>query len=319
MLTRDTDTRTVTLVDIPAIRRLVDKGIVLDNELEFTRSDYSANSAFISTVLLPQRGVYTLIARADKQQAVGQFRLKPDDQNARVAYVAPSPEPNGDDTAWLHVLDAMAREAGKHGAHTLLAEVEECSPVFETMRNAGYAVYARQEIWMRPAGEYPTYSRSIELTEETFNDALGVQSLFANTVPSLVQQYAVPSADMPGLVYRRNDRTSAYIAYTEGKNGIYLLPYLHPDIMSDAPAIFEAALRQISRSRKLPVYVCVRRYQDWMMEALAELAFEPVTQQAVMVKHIAAGVRHACFTPLYRQLEKAPGSVKNHPFHYRDW
>jgi hypothetical protein len=320
MPTRDNDARAVTLVDIPTIRRLVDKGVILDNELEFTRVDYSANSALISTVLLPQRGVYTLIARADKQQVVGQFRIKPDDQNARVAYIAPTPNLESDDnTAWLYVLDAMAREAGKHGAHALLAEVEECGSLFETMRYAGYAVYARQEIWMRPGGDYPTYGRAVELTDETFSDALGVQSLFANTVPGLVQQYAVPPADMQGLVYRQKDRTSAYIAYTEGKDGIYLMPYLHPDVMSEAPVIFEAALRQISKSRKLPVYVCVRRYQEWMMEALAELSFEPLTQQAMMVKHITAGVRHACFTPLHRHLEKAPGSAKNHhPFHYWD-
>lgn len=307
MTIRDTDTRAASLVDIPLVRRLIDQGAVLDSELEFTRD---ANGALVSSILLPQRGLCTLIARAGKQQVVGQFRLRQDDPVAHIMYIAPYLEANADDTAWLHVLDAMAREAGRHHAHALLAEVDENGSLFETMRTAGYAVYARQEIWVRYPGEYQTFDEPITLTEETEADALGIQSLLNNTVPSLVQQYSTPHAAMTGLVYRKRDRVEAYIAYSEGKHGVYIIPYLHPDVMSEATAILDAALRQIGRAQRLPVYVCVRRYQDWIMEVLAELRFEPCAQQAVMVKHITAGVRHATFAPLQAQLEHAPSSAK---------
>lgn len=307
MPTHDTDTRAASLVDIPLVRRLIDQGTVLDSELEFTRD---LNGALVSSILLPQRNLYTLVTRSDKQQLVCQFRIRPDDPNAHIMYIAPRLAPEGDDTVWLHALDAMAREAGRHNAHALLAEVDENGPLFETLRTAGYAVYARQEIWLRPVGDYPSYGVPVELTEETEADALSVQSLLTTTVPSLVQQYASPNAEMMGLVYRREDRVDAYIAYSEGKHGIFVIPYLHPDILSEAPAIIDAALNSIPRTNKLPIFVCVRRYQDWIMEALAELRFEPVAQQAVMVKHLTAGVRYANFASLQHQLEQVPSSAK---------
>lgn len=310
MPTRDIDTRSVGLVDIPLVRRLIDQSTVLDSELAYTRDTHDPNGTLISSILLPQRSLHTLVTRAQNQQVIGQFRIRSETQNAHIVYVAPSINGQGEDTAWLHVLDAMAREAGKDGAHALLAEVDEQGRLFETMRTAGYAVYARQEIWGRQPGDYTQFDEGIELVEETEADAYPVQTLLTSTVPSLVLQYAIPPADMPRLIYRDDKRIVAYIAYSEGRHGVYMIPYLHPDIISDAPAVIEAAIRRIPRTSRVPVFVCVRRYQDWILEALAEMRFEPQAQQAVMVKHIAAGVRHPSFAPLHQQYERVPKPVK---------
>jgi hypothetical protein len=306
MPARDTDIRAVKLVDLPMMRRLVDKCIVLDSELILTRE----SNGLISSLLLPQRGVYTLVARNDKQQVAGQFRLKHDDTHARIVYLAPCMNADSDDTTWLHVLDAMAREAGKLGAHALIGELEESSPLFETMRTAGYAVYVRQEIWRREAGTPFADVPPFELTQATDDDVLGVNALFSSTVPSLVQQYAAPPSEMPGLVYRMDGRVCAYIAYSEGKHGIYLIPYLDPKVLPEADILLESALRMIPRTAKVPVYIAVRRYQDWVSNALMDLGFQVHLQQAVMVKHISAGVRHAQFAPLHAQLEEATRPIR---------
>jgi hypothetical protein len=241
---------------------------------------------------------------------MGQFRLRGDDQNAQITCIAPRLDDEADDTAWLHMLDAMAREAGKHNAHALIAEVEEESSLFETMRTAGFAVYARQEIWRRQPGDYLPVDELVELTEQTEADVPGIQSLFASTVPSLVQQITVLPADLNGLVYRKNERTEAYLAMTEGKHGVYIMPYLHPDISREAPAIMDMAIRKTARTSRSPVYVCVRRHQEWLASVLEKLGFEPGPRQAVMVRHITAGVRHANFAPVEQVLPVAPKSVK---------
>ena len=49
---------------------------------------------------------------------------------------------------------------------------------------------------------------------------------------------------MEGLVYRKDGRIEAYIAYSEGKHGVYLIPYLHPDVLSEASDIITAAVLQ---------------------------------------------------------------------------
>lgn len=311
MPNRDTDTRFVTLVDLPLLRRLNDKTIILDSELIFTNDMSDVLGSFISSVVLPQRGLYTLVSRSDAQQVVGQFRLRADDNLAHVVYVASQSLALPDDSAWLHLLDAMARESGKHGAHALIAEVEDSSPLFETMRNCGYAVYARQDIWRRePQTIAPRYVTDIRLREETEQDIAGVNRLIADTVPNLLQQYALPPADMPRLVYHHNGRVQGYIAYSEGKQGIYIIPYLHPDSFSEADEILSEAIRMIPRSERIPVYVCVRRYQDWISDALARMQFSPCMHQAVMVKHIAAGVRTAKYSLPHKQLATAANRAK---------
>lgn len=310
MPARDTDIRAVKLVDFPLVRRLIEKCTILDSELVLTRDASGTYNMLMSNLLLPQRGLYTLVARSDKQQVVGQFRFRQDDLHARIVYLAPNLDSDADDTAWLHVLDAMAREAGKNGAHALIAELEESSPLFETMRTAGYAVYARQEIWRRETASSPLDYGQIELTQATHEDELSVYALFSATVPSLVQQYAAPPSEMPGLIYRIDGKIRGYIAYSEGRHGVYLIPYLDPLVLPETAAIFEAAVRAIPRAGKVPVYISVRRYQDWSTDALLELGFDLHMQQAVMVKHMSAGVRHAQFAPLYAQFEDATRPVR---------
>ncbi len=311
MPNRVPDTRTATLKDIPLVKRLADQGIVLDSELGFTRAADGPNSAVLSSIVLPQRSLCTLITRTGDGHVVGQIRLKASEHLAQIVYIAPQLEPTMHDTAWLHMLDAMAAEAGRRGAHILTGEVDEASALFQTMRTAGFAVYARQEIWRRAPGQGFGDSNGIELAEETDGDAMDIQLLYCNIVPRLVQHIAVPSSESAGLVYRQGDRIQGYVAVSEGKCGIYLVPYLHPDILfREVSAILAGAIARANRADKLPVYVCMRRYQDWLGEALIELGFNRWADQAVMVRHITAGIRQASFAPLARTLEAIPSPIR---------
>ena len=313
MPSHETQTRSVMLVDLPLVRRLCDKGILLDSELAYTRAAGGPQSAILSSIILPQRNLQTLISKCDKQGVIGQFRLKPDDQLAQIITIAPAlEEETADNTVWLHAIDAMTSAAGKRGAHMITAEIDERSAMFTTLRKAGFAVYARQEIWRRePGAALPPDADPALLTDETDADVMDIQLLYSNIVPRLVQPFAVPSADSEGLVYRQGGRVLGYIALSEGKYGVYIMPFLHPDILfSEASAIIAAAIARTAKAEKLPVYVCVRRYQDWLEDGLAVLGFAPVSQQAVMVRHIAAGVRHPVFAPIAHTLEVIPSTMR---------
>jgi hypothetical protein len=300
------------LVDLPLVYRLCDNGMILDIEVAYTRSANGPHGAILSHMILPQRNLHTLISRSDKQGVVGQFRLKPDDHLAQIMTVAPTlPDEDADYTVWLHILDAMAAAAGKRGAHMLAGEIDERSPLFTVMRRAGFAVYARQEIWRREPEPLPDQITAAELTEETDADAMDIQLLYSNIVPRLVQPIAVPSSDSEGYVYRQDGRVQGYIAVSEGKYGLYVMPFLHPDILfNEASAIIAGAIVRQPKAERQPVYACVRRYQDWLEDGLARLGFAPISQQAVMVRHIAAGVRHPVFAPVARSLEAIPGTAQ---------
>ena len=268
-------------------------------------------AALVSRFLLPQRSVCTLLARRRGIQVVGQFRMGRA-QRARIVALAPGLEPGGDNSAWLALLDAMTAAAGQRGAHLLSAEVDEHQALFETMRVAGFSIYARQEIWQRRPEDAPHLMvDAVDLIVEQPRDAQGIQLLYGNVVPRLVQPVAEPPAHSVGLVYRKQERVEGHVAVSEGRGGIFLSPCLHPDVFSEAPAILAAAIEHARHSgARVPVYVAVRRYQDWLEDALVDLGFVPWTRQAVMLRHIAAGVRHPAFASPARGLEAVPGSLK---------
>lgn len=288
------DTRAITIVDLPLIRRLSNRGTILDSERGLTRDARGANSALLSTILFP-RGLYTLVAKSDQQQVVGQFRFNSDDTCAHIVYVASTVEDDADDTIVLHILDAMTQEAGKYGAHALLAEVEPNSHLFETFRVARFAPYTRQVIWRHQPTTIKREDCAINLEDAADAHQLAINSLMANIVPKMLQQYAAPHGDLRGLVYRKDERILAYIAYSEGENGIYILPYIHTDAVEYASDLVKATIAHMGRARRVPIYVCVRSYQEWLSHSIEDIGFEPWIEQAVMVKHIAAGIRHPGF------------------------
>ncbi len=297
------DTHIAGLTDWPTVRRLVEQSVTLENESAFTADIQTTSGGLLGGIILPSRGLCTVITRNDPHHSVtGQLKLRVDDTNAHLTYLAPSPIPDSDDTPWLHALDALAREAGKLRAHALIAEVEEDSILFSTLRTAGYAVYARQQVWVRQGLATNMPSR-FKLREEAQTDVGDVYALMNATIPKMVQAIAMPPGDMPRLIYREGERILAYVAYSLGKRGVYVIPYLHPDILPDAAAVIDAALQMIAPSSKLPISVVVRRYQDWLSHAMERLGFLCGAEQAVMVKHITAGMRPVGFESLHQRLE----------------
>lgn len=300
-MARDADARAVTLVDLPLIHRLSEQATMLDSEIACTKHTYSANGAVISN-MLPQRGLHTLVARMDKQQVVGQFRFRSDEDHARITYIAPGLEADEDDTLWLYVMDAMAREAGKYHAHTLIAEVEEDTSLFETLRTAGFAVYARQQIWRWMPDHGKITASSITLQERGEADEPDILKLVVNTVPTLVQQILAPAPDAEGWIHWGKSELDAFFAVTTGKHGLYMVPYIHPDITAATELVMRSALAMGQQKSSQPIYVCVRRYQEWIATCLEALGLEPGPRQAVMVKHIAAGVKHPQFKTIPQGL-----------------
>jgi hypothetical protein len=288
--------RAAGLRDLPLMRRLTENGAILDSELAFTRD---VNDGFtLLTALLPQRGVYTLLARADAAYVLGQFRTE--GINACLTVLAPRLDPDVEDTLWLGMLDALVQEAGKRSAHALVAEVDELSPLFETMRIAGFAVYARQEIW-RMQADLPRSENGIEL-EEVSADTPGIHALRCAVTPRLMRPLMSTSGE--GLIYRLNGEIAAYIDVARGKQGVMLNPYIEPGV--DAKALLNAVVARVLGKGDLPIYVRVRRYHLWLEDTLAALDFEPAAQQAVMVRHIAAGVRHPGFATPRSAFDGSP-------------
>ena len=93
---------------------------------------------------------------------------------ARMTYLAPDEALASPNT--VELLEQIAQQAGEQGAFNLLAEIEEQSTAFESLRKAGFVVYARQRVWkLKENGEI--FKPEIPWETASKQNALAVQSL----------------------------------------------------------------------------------------------------------------------------------------------
>jgi hypothetical protein len=300
-------------IDLPLVRRLTPHGISFDSGTSLTRGIHTIEGAVWGSVPLADLGTPTFVLRNGDQSYVAQFRHKAGEQHAHIVFIAPDLEKCDGERAWLHLLDAMVAAAGRRGAVTLNAEVAETTASFLVLRQSGFGVYARQEIWKREPALVAPVAGNL-LRSETEHDAFGINGLHANVVPRLVLQADAPETGRGGFIYERDGRILAYLAIQEGKYGAYIQSVVHPDAYDQAQLIIGAALNRIPRAERLPVYFCMRRYQDWLRGSLSLLGFEGWASQAVMVKHTAYRIEQAVFKPAHALEGVAhvlpPGSTK---------
>jgi hypothetical protein len=278
--------------DLGLLHRVRSRGIVLAAQLACTRGP-QALAGVILDAFSGGRSPATLVARSDGLAGLGQLLHRPGQPHARLAFLAPAEIV--DAAVGTTLLEALSRSAGERGAHHLIAEVDEGSPVFERLRQIGFAIYARQRIWKLADRPKPpaTAQGNSPWRPETASDLSSIRNLVQTLVPPLVQQVE-PLAERSGagLVHSPAEDILAYLEIERGPLGTWAQAYFHPAAES-ARALLEAFLAGLPEPQRRPLYMCVRSYQSWMNRSLQELRFEPVSDQAVMVKRLAVRVPEA--------------------------
>jgi hypothetical protein len=285
--------------DLALLHRLRNEGMCLDSHLAYTSGRHPLQNALLD-VLTPGRRTSTLVARPEETgecHAVGQIRRHAAKPYARLTFIGPLEvltQPR-----CLELLDALNQSAGEGGAQHLIAEVDESNTAFESLRQTGYATYARQRIWRLtgpPLGDTMPLDSAWRL--EVRSDGPAIQSLYHNLVPALVQQVEPPPAiNNRGFVHLDKGELLGYLDVDRGSQGVWVQPYFHPaaERIDDLLAGF---LIQYSYHPSIPIYICVRSYQGGLSQPLEHLGFEPFNDQAVMVKRLAAAVHHPARAPL---------------------
>jgi len=168
--------------------------------------------------------------------------------------------------------------------------VDETGPELPILRQAGFAVYTRQDIWvLDAAATLPAApAATLRLQPRLDKDDWDIQLLYANTVPRLVQLVEpLPPASVGKCWVQRdeNNELAAFVQIHEGTVATWLRFYLHPGAEHEAEQILQAALAVRSIRPEQPVYCCVRRYEGWLPSALERAGFRLWGSQALMVKH----------------------------------
>lgn len=310
--------RAVSALDLLTVRRLVERSLPLDMAAALTNGIGGIEDAALSAVPLTDLGAPTFIVRNGHGGFVGQFQHRLGDQIAQLSFLAPEPQ-EGDCRDWAQFLETLVSRAGQRGAHLVCAEIAEDHPGLVAFRMAGFAVYSRQVLLRRDPA--PVRREASNLLRPALDrDSFAITLLHANTVPRLLQQ-ADPLPDgMAGLVYERDGQIAGYLALAEGKRGIVIKPYFHPEVYDQAAAVMEAALAYIPRAAELPVYVYARAYQDWLRGLLEQVGFMPWAHQALLVKYTVVRAERPeaatapALEPAHRHTPAIDGPIRYHSF-----
>lgn len=273
------------------MRRLASRQLLTDTTTALTRGINPLESALLAMVPMADLGFPTLVVRDGDDGLIGQIRHRVGERAAHIACLAPIPLESADFGAWVHLIDGLVYTAGRRGAWTITAEIlEHEHEVFKLLRKTGFIVYARQTIFRRAPGPIRNSSSLDRLHVRPANeiDMMRVQALHTALVPSLIQQAdPLPEISAGSLVVEviGDRRLLGYLSAIEGKAGLMIKPYLHPDVYEEAEAILEHAINFWPKAERLPVYFAVRSYQDWLRIPLSSLGLVAGDQQAVFVKH----------------------------------
>jgi hypothetical protein len=274
--------------DLALLKRVRNRGVCLHSRLNYTRGPHALRNTLLG-VIARSRSIYTLVVRPDESrepEILGQVQIHDNYPQAHLAYV--TPEDALDTPSGLHLLEAAARSAGQLGCQTLVAEVDENSPSFESLRKAGFGVYARQRVWRldQPfSGELKP--QEYAWRPEYRNDRNAIKVLYLNIVPALVQQVEPPpERNGRGQVYWSEGEMLGFLDIARGPRGVWIQPYFHPAAqLSDD--LLAGLIQGFSPSATRPIYVCVRSYQGGLGGSLERLSFTPCSDQAVLVKRLA--------------------------------
>lgn len=279
--------------DLPALYRFRSQSIYLDTMRILTNGPIFVPTGALLSMLAPATGFFTYLCQDDKAEGTvlfGQVSHTTGITSAHLTFVAP--ESGLANAQLIPMIDHLALHVGERGAMHLVADVEEQSPISGLLRQAGFGIYARQRTWrLKPS----TKSDKGRLWRAaTRQDEAAVHFLYTNLVPGLVQQVeCLPTENLQGLVYYRGSDLLAYVDLVSGLNGVFALPYIHPDAEVTAIQLVHL-LQRLPSWYSRPVYICIRSYQSWLDPILQELDAQPGTPQVVMVRRLT--VRRAIHT-----------------------
>jgi hypothetical protein len=273
--------RSLDVLDLPLLSRYRRDMLSLDSARILTRGNPLSTVALLS-YLNPLHHIYTAVAADNGISLMGQVTLREDETSARVTFLAPQENING---LTQPLLDHLVTQAGEWGAFHLLAEVDEDSPVFRLLRQAGFAMYAWQRIWKLSSTD-PDHAKKDIWRQVNEMDWPAIQALFGQIVPALLHPVEALPKQVIGLVCRPEGNLQAYVTVDSGPKGIWIQPIVPPD--SDCVSEQLAGLTQaLADGRERPIYVCVRSYQAWLESILEDLGAQAGPRQAVMVRRLA--------------------------------
>jgi len=280
--------RSFTLSDYGLLRKLTKKAVFLNNHFQLTQGIGASLRGALLSPLSAFTGIHTFtsMAQGNSHPVFAQVYHPSGSPLAYCLLLAPSTAV--DSPALPELLDGLTKQIGARGAFSLVAEVEEVNPAFKVLRQNGFGIFARQQVWKLTKSPGP--SGSVGWRPALERDLFGVHLLRKALVPGQVQQIEMETPEpLNGYVLRRDGEIVAYAEVRRGPRGVWLLPFVNLDAEPFDKAVAELVAELRPRPGR-PVYVCLRSYQDWLQSALEDLGAAAGPRQVVMARRTSLAV-----------------------------
>jgi len=278
-----TSIRSLDLLDLPTLYRYRSEVLSLDTARLLTRGNPLGAVGFMS-YFNPARYVYSAVSSENGDILLGGIIHTHGDSFAKLLYLAPTSRLDHPQLPTL--IEALSMEAGNWGVFHVIAETDETSAAFVTLRKSGFSVYAWQRMW--DVSNLALRNQASRWVRMHPVDLPAVQSLHNQIIPPLLQPVEPRPKQAQGMVC--SDGMKCYVNVMPGMFGIVLTPFIHPEAVDVGVKLAEIATSMPGR-RNRPVYLCVRSYQAWLEPVLEDLGAKASNRQAVMVKHLARLVK----------------------------
>ncbi|MCI0553467.1 MAG: hypothetical protein L0287_21170, partial [Anaerolineae bacterium] len=265
--------RPLALLDLPYLYSFRDEVVGLDTARNLTRGNPLSAVGLFSYVN-PSRHIYAAIANGEKESVLGGVIHLPDETFAKLLYIAPASQLNHPDLPEL--IENLSSQAGTWGAFHVLAEVDETSEAFVSLRKSGFSVYAWQRMW--DVSDITGTDSGFEWMRVKSVHLPSVQSLYNQIVPPLLQPMEPQPKSANGWMC--NEGVKCYVSVSQGGYGMVLSPLIHPEAKNVGEKL-ASIIGNLPDRRNRPVYVRVRSYQAWLEPVLADLGAKGADRQAV--------------------------------------
>ncbi len=315
-----------TLGDSFRVYRLQRRGISLDPQRALIQPYnplWEASLAFLTQHAMGQP-TYVLYDPHDGEAFV-QLRYRPHQAAADVTYVAPSLAENYRATnAWARLLEGACTEAARRGIQRVFANVLESSAEVEVFHQAGFTLYAGEDIYRRD-GEGLAAAPSpgeVSLRPQRPEDWPAVQKLCVAVTPQRVRQaeggigltmgwekncrrYVLPGDHGHELL--------AMLSFCAGVRGNWLRILIHPEARDLAEPLVRWGLGTLHKEPGQPIFCNVRQYEGGVRTSLEAAGFELYARRVLMGKHTVAWVK----TPGQELVPALKGSAEPVPPAFR--
>jgi len=317
--------RWLSLDDLIAIRQLQTRGMQLDLERAALWPHTPLQAALMPRVPFSMIGAETIVLYANaarSARAVGfvQARARRGRPEADIVFIAPALEASGDAVSiWYRLLAECAQEIGARGGQRLFAQVSSGNGVEEVFRQAGFSVYAREDVY-RLIDWSPDLAKGNALRHQRARDGWTLLRLYAQFTPRPVQiaEGMLSPEGQGGKMGEWWDQSggSGYILEAEselvgavrvrrGSAAYWLRFWLHPQAQEQSEKLVRGALSLLWAAPHRPIYCSVRDYESGLRNELEAEGFQYLLTRSLLVKHTTVRAKESVLK-LIPSLEKRP-------------